>query len=78
MCARCPARSPIGIDSADFTSDTRGFERYGQIEITGRYDFTRELFGDAGLRYRYADFINSEDDVVDHRYTADAGLGYRV
>lgn len=71
-------RVSSGIDSSDFSSDARGFERYGQAEIIGRYDFTREFFGDASLRYRYSDYINSENDVVDHRYTADAGLGYRV
>ena len=71
-------RASSGIDSTDFSSDARGFERYGQIELIGRHDFTREFFGDASLRYRYSDYINSDDDVVDHRYTAEAGLGYRV
>jgi hypothetical protein len=71
-------RASSGIDSQDFTSDTRGFERYAQGEIIGVYNFTRDLFGDCSLRYRYSDFIASEDDEVDHRYTADVGLGYRI
>ncbi len=71
-------RASSGIDSQDFSSDTRGFERYAQAEVIGLYNFTRDFFGDCSLRYRVADFINSEEDEVDHRYTADAGLGYRV
>ena len=71
-------RATSGVDSEDFSSDTRGFERYAQGEIIGLYNFTRDFFGDCSLRYRYSDFINSDDDEVDHRYTADAGLGYRV
>ncbi len=72
------ARLSSGIDSQDFTSDARGFERYGQAELSGLYNFTRELFGDCRLRYRYSDFIASRDDLVDHRYEADAGFGYRI
>ncbi|MCU0561097.1 MAG: outer membrane beta-barrel protein [Desulfobacterales bacterium] len=72
------ARLTSGIDSEDFSSNTRGFERYGQAELRGLYNFTRDFFGDCSLRYRYSDFIASDDDEVDHRYTADAGLGYRV
>ncbi len=71
-------RATSGIDSEDFSSDTRGFERYAQAEIIGLYNFTRDFFGDCNLRYRYSDYIASEDDEVDHRYTAGAGLGYRV
>ena len=71
-------RASSGIDSQDFSGDNQGFERYAQLELIGRYDFTRDLFGDCSLRYRYSDYINSEDDEIDHRYTADAGLGYRV
>jgi hypothetical protein len=71
-------RATSGIDSQDFSGDTQGFERYAQAEIIGLYNFTRDFFGDCSLRYRYSDYINSEDDEVDHRYTAGAGLGYRV
>jgi hypothetical protein len=46
--------------------------------LSGRYDFTRQLFGDAGLSYRYSDFINSDEDVIDHRYHADVGIGYNI
>ena len=72
------ARLTSGIDSEDFSSNTRGFERFAQAELRGLYNFTRDFFGDCSLRYRYSDFIASDDDEVDHRYTADAGLGYRV
>jgi len=72
------ARGSSGIDSADFGDENLGFERFAQAELIGRYNFTRDFFGDLGLRYRYSDFINSEDDEVDHRYTVDAGLGYSV
>ena len=71
-------RGSSGIDSQDFSEENNGFERYAQAEIIGRYDFTRELFGDCALRYRYSDFLNSEEDEVDHRYTADVGLGYSI
>lgn len=72
------ARGSSGLDSQDFGAEKRGFERYVQGELTGRYDLTRQLFADAALRYRYADYVNSEDDVVDHRYGAEVGLGYTV
>lgn len=71
-------RATSGIDSQDFSGDSQGFERYAQAEIIGLYNFTRDFFGDCSLRYRYSDYINSEDDELDHRYTAGAGLGYRV
>jgi predicted porin len=72
------ARGSSGIDSQDFSDTNQGFERYAQTELIGKYNFTRDFFGDFGLRYRYSDYINSEDDEVDHRYTADVGLGYNV
>ena len=71
-------RATSGIDSQDFSGDNQGFERYAQGEVIGRYNFTRDLFGDGSLRYRYSDYLNSEDDQVDHRYTADVGLGYSL
>jgi hypothetical protein len=72
------ARGSSGIDSQDFSGDNQGFERFGQAELIGRYNFTRDFFGDLGLRYRYSDYINSEEDEVDHRYSVDVGLGYSV
>ena len=30
------------------------------------------------LRFRYSDFLNSEDDEKDYRYTLDVGLGYTI
>jgi hypothetical protein len=71
-------RSASGIDSQDFSGDQQGFERYVLAEVLGRYNFTREFFGDAGLRFRYSDFLNSEDDEKDYRYTFDVGLGYML
>jgi hypothetical protein len=71
-------RGSSGIDSQDFSDQNNGFERYAQTEIIGRYDFTRELFGDCHLRYRYSEYLNSEDNEVDHRFTADVGLGYGI
>lgn len=72
------ARASSGIDSQDFSSDNGGFERFAQADLTGRYNFTRDFFGDCGLRYRYSDYINSEEDLVDHRYSLDVGVGYSV
>jgi hypothetical protein len=69
-------RGSSGIDSEDFSDNNQGFRRYAQAEIIGRYDFTRELFGDCGLRYRYSDFIAADEGGLEHRYTADVGLGY--
>ena len=71
-------RASSGIDSQDFSGDQQGFERYVQAESIGRYNFTREFFGDLALRYRYSDYMNSEDDEKDFRYTLDVGLGYTV
>jgi hypothetical protein len=71
-------RATSGIDSQDFNGDNQGFERYAQGEIIGRYNFTRDLFSDCSLRYRYSDYIDSEDDQVDHRFTADVALGYSL
>jgi len=72
------ARGSSGLDSQDFSGDTQGFERFAQAELIGRYNFTRDFFGDIRSRYRYSDFVNSEDDEVDHRYSVDVGLGYSV
>jgi predicted porin len=72
------ARGSSGIGSQDYSGDALGLERFGQAELIGRYNFTRDFFGDLNLRYRYSDFINSEEDEVDHRYTVDVGLGYSV
>jgi predicted porin len=72
------ARGASGIDSQDFGAENRGFERFAQLELSGRYDFTRQLFADAAVRYRYADYINSDDDIVDHRYGAEVGVGYDI
>ncbi len=71
-------RASSGLGSQDFSSDPQGFERYAMGELIGRYDFTRELFGDWYLRTRYSDYLNSEDDEADVRYTAEAGIGYRI
>jgi hypothetical protein len=72
------ARGSSGIDSQDFSDTNLGFRRFATAELIGRYNFTRDFFGDLGLRYRYSDFIDSAEDEVDHRYTVDAGLGYSV
>ena len=37
-----------------------------QTDITGRYNFTRQFYGEASFLYRYSDYINSADDEVDH------------
>jgi hypothetical protein len=71
-------RSASGIDSQDFSGDQQGFERYVLAEAAGRYNFTRDFFGDLALRARYSDFLNSEDNEKDLRYTLDAGLGYAL
>jgi predicted porin len=72
------ARGSSGIDSEDFSDRNEGFRRFAQAELIGRYDFTQRLFGDASLRYRYSDFLESDNDEKDHRYTAGVGVGYRV
>ncbi|HWR91657.1 MAG TPA: outer membrane beta-barrel protein [Desulfobacterales bacterium] len=72
------ARGSSGLDSEDFSDRNGGFRRFAQAELIGRYDLTRQLFCDAGLRYRYSDFIQAADDEKDHRYTANIGLGYRL
>jgi hypothetical protein len=71
-------RGSSGIDSQDFNGENQGFERFAQAEVIGIYNFTRDFSADLGLRYRYSDYINTDDDQVDHRYTADVGLGYAV
>ena len=71
------ARGSSGIDSEDFSDQNQGFRRFAQAELIGRYDITRQLFGDARLRYRYSDFIQGDEDET-HRYTAAVGLGYNV
>ena len=62
------------------SGDQQGFERYRPRQSrSGRYNFTREFFGDLGVgRYRYSDYMNSEDDEKDFRDTLDVGLGYTV
>jgi hypothetical protein len=72
------ARGSSGIDSEDFSDRNEGFRRFAQAELIGRYNITRQLFGDARLRYTYSDFIEADDNEKDHRYTASVGLGYTV
>jgi hypothetical protein len=72
------ARGSSGLGSQDFSSENEGFERYAQINLLGRYNFTRQFYGDAGITYRYSDFINSENDQVDHFISPNVGLGYDV
>jgi hypothetical protein len=71
-------RAASGLASQDFSGDNQGFERYALGEITGRYNFTRELFGDCRLAYRYSDYLNADEDDLEHRYTADVGIGYGI
>ena len=70
------ARGSTGIDSEDFSDQNQGFRRFVRADLIGRYDFTRQLFGDARLGFGYSDFIN--DTEKDYRYTARVGLGYTV
>jgi hypothetical protein len=72
------ARGSAGIDSQDFSAQNQGFERFAQIDLLGRYNFTRQFYGDAGITYRYSDYINSEDDEVDHFIRPNVGIGYDV
>ncbi len=71
-------RTASGIDSQDFSGDQQGFERYVLAEGVARYFFTRDFFGDTGLRFRFSDFLNSENNEKDFRYTFDVGLGYQM
>ena len=52
--------------------------RYAQTDITGRYNFTRQFYGETGILYRYSDYINSAEDEVDHYISPRIGLGYEV
>ena len=71
-------RGSAGLGSQDFSAENQGFERYAQADILGRYNFTRQFYGEASFLYRYSDFINSEDDEVDHYIRPQVGLGYEV
>ena len=71
-------RGTAGIGSEDFSAQNEGFTRYAQTDIIGRYNFTRQFYGEASFLYRYSDFINSEDDEVDHFISPRIGLGYEV
>jgi hypothetical protein len=72
------ARGSAGLGSQDFSAENQGFTRYVQTDLTGRYNFTRQFFGDAGITYRYSDYINGENDEVDHFIRPTVGLGYQV
>ena len=71
-------RGSAGLASEDFSAQNQGFARYAQTDITGRYNFTRQFYGEAAFLYRYADYINSEDNEVDHTIRPQVGLGYEV
>ena len=71
-------RGSAGIGSDDFSAQNEGFNRYAQTDITGRYNFTRQFYGEASFLYRYSDYINSADDEVDHFISPRIGLGYEV
>jgi hypothetical protein len=72
------ARGSAGIDSQDFSAQNQGFERYALADILGRYNFTRQFYGEASFLYRYSDYINSENDEVDHAIRPQVALGYDV
>ena len=71
-------RGSAGLASEDFSAQNQGFARYAQTDITGRYNFTRQFYGEATFLYRYADYINSENNEVDHTIRPQVGLGYEV
>ena len=71
-------RGSAGLGSEDFSAQNQGFARYAQADITGRYNFTRQFYGEGSFLYRYSDFINSADDEVDHTIRPQLGLGYEV
>ena len=71
-------RGSSGIGSQDFSADNQGFNRYAQADITGQYNFTRQFYGEASFLYRYSDYINGEDDEVDHTIRPQVALGYKV
>ena len=71
-------RGSAGIGSEDFSAQNQGFTRYAQTDIIGRYNFTRQFYGEASILYRYSDYINSADDEVDHFISPRIGLGYEV
>ena len=71
-------RGTAGIGSDDFSAQNEGFTRYAQTDIIGRYNFTRQFYGEASILYRYSDYINSADDQVDHFISPRIGLGYEV
>lgn len=71
-------RGTAGLASEDFNAQNQGFNRYAQTDILGRYNFTRQFFGEASLLYRYSDYLNSENDEVDHTIRPQVGIGYDV
>ena len=71
-------RGSAGIGSEDFSAQNEGFYRYAQTDIIGRYNFTRQFYGEASFLYRYSDYINSADGEVDHTIRPQVGLGYEV
>ena len=48
------------------------------MDITGQYNFSRQFYGEASFLYRYSDYINGENDEVDHYIAPRVGLGYKV
>jgi hypothetical protein len=71
-------RGSAGLGSQDFSADNQGFTRFAQIDLLGHYNFTRQFYGDAGITYRYSDYVNSENGEVDHFLSPNVGLGYDV
>jgi hypothetical protein len=71
-------RGSAGIGSEDFSAQNQGFTRYAQTDIIGRYNFTRQFYGEASFLYRYSDYINSADGEVDHYISPRIGLGYEA
>ncbi|MBI5578272.1 MAG: outer membrane beta-barrel protein [Deltaproteobacteria bacterium] len=71
-------RGAAGLASADFNAENQGFNRYALADITGRYNFTRQFYGEASFLYNYSDYVNSENDEVDHTIRPQVGLGYAV
>ena len=64
-----------GLTQNDFGAQNVGFQQFASIQGTANYDFTRQIVGDTGAYYRYANTpASSRGDT--NQFQINAGIGY--
>jgi hypothetical protein len=72
-----------GLDQNNFGAQNIGFEKFGAVQGSALYKFTRTVSWDINARYRYSDVIgdteqNDDDDTGKNVHRLRAGSGFTI